>query len=222
MKHCDNCKISYKNDLDVCLICGDDLRTDEDHLTLEYNYTKYVKESVFKKYFLKSFILLNIVSILVTLYIDYTLNKSLSFSLIVGVSNLYLIFFVKVALNNKSIVIKGIEFLFLSAVYFILLGISIDSYDWVIDLVLPFILIANTLMLTIMSLVKRNDWQKYAVFLLISIFANILIILINILGFSQIKWAITASFLYGVATLISLLIFTPKNVKEEILRIFHL
>lgn len=220
MKYCNNCKVNYKNDITSCLICHSNL--DEINDNYEDNYPSYVKRSMFKKYFYNSFLLLNIISIIVNIFIDYSFNNKLHYSLIVSSSNLYLIIFLKLLLNNKSYIIKSFQLTFINIIYIILLGHIIKSTSWAIDIVFPSLLILNTIILLITTFVKSNNWQKYAVFLLLSILSNILIILLNIFKLTTITWLVTTSFLLGLIMVLFLLIFTPKDIKEEIKRRLHL
>lgn len=219
MSYCKNCEISYKNSLEKCLICGDTLEH-EDNLT--YNYQEHKRVSPLKKYFLKTFILLNIISIIVTITIDYINNGQLYFSLIVSLCNLYFIIFLNLLFNHFSVIKKIFASIFLSSTLIVIIGIIIKDYHWAIDIVLPFLFISNTLMLSITIFVKRKDWQDYALFLILSALSNILIVIINILNISNDTWAITVSFFYGISTLLGLFILTPKNIKEEFLRRLHI
>lgn len=220
MKYCKNCDVKYKSDINKCLICNSTL--EELNNGFEDNYPTYVKKGVFKKHFYNFFLLLNIISIIATLFVDYSVNKSLYFSLIVSSSNIYLIIFLKLILSNRSFVLKSFRLTFINVSYIILLGHILRSVSWALDIVFPSMLILNTLILLITTFVKRNNWQKYFIFLLISVLSNLLIILLNIFNISNTTWLITTSFLLGLSVLIFLLIFTPKDVKEEIKRRFHL
>lgn len=219
MSYCKNCEITYKTSLEKCLICGDNLEHEEN---LSYNYQAHKHVSPIKKYFLKAFILLNIISILVTLTIDYIDDSQLYFSLIVSLCNLYLIIFLNLLFNHYSVIKKLFTSIFLGSTLIVLIGILIKDYHWAIDIVLPFLFISNTLMLTITLFVKRNVWQEYALFLILSVFSNILIVLLNVFNISNTSWAITVSFFYGISTLLGLFIFTPKDIKEEFLRRLHI
>lgn len=219
MNYCKNCKIEYKTNLDKCLICGDNL---DNSTKLPFNFKEHKKVSSFKKYFINGFILLNIISILVTTSIDYIENGTLYFSLIVSLSNLYLIAFVKLILNHFSVLVKMFTAVFLTSFFLLLFGLVINDYHWAIDIVLPFLFITNTLLLTITIIVRKKHWQSYALYLILSVFTNILIVFLNIFNISNTTWAIAASFYYGISTLLGLIIFTPKNVKEEFLRRLHI
>lgn len=219
MSYCKNCEIEYKTNLDKCLICGDNLNNE---VELKFNYQPYVKESMFKKYFLKAFMLLNILSIIITISIDYVYDQTLYFSLIVSLCNLYFILFLTIIFSHHSFERKVFNSVFLSSILVILIGIIIKNYHWAIDLVLPFLFISNTLMLTIITFVKRKTWQDYAPPLMLSILANILVILLNFFNISVVKWPILVSFFYGLSTLLGLMIFTPKDIKEEFIRRLHI
>lgn len=219
MNFCKNCEIEYKANLSKCLICGDTLNNNQE---LPFNFKEHKRESSFKKHFIKAFMLLNIISILVTTSIDYIENGSLFFSLIVSLSNLYLMLFVRLIINHFSVLVKIFTSIFLTAIFLILFGVVIDDYHWAIDIVLPFLFITNTLTLTITIIVKKKNWQNYALYLMLSVLSNILIVLLNVFNISNISWAISLSFFYGISTLLGLIVFTPKNVKEEFLRRLHI
>ncbi|VEU80881.1 DUF6320 domain-containing protein [Haploplasma axanthum] len=220
MKSCKNCDIKYDSPVEYCLLCHNELH--EDGTPTEYHFQPYKKSKSSISLLFRIFILINLASIIITSFVNYSLSRKLDWSLIVSVSNIYLIILLWIILYSPKFVIKLLGFIVLTTIEILAIGFLIKDHHWAIDIVLPFSLISSTLLLTIVLLSKKNKWQDYISFLLTSIGFNLLVILLNIFKITQIKWAITASFFYGLLTLIGLIIFSPKEVKEEFMRRFHI
>jgi len=219
MKYCKNCNTYYESSHSHCLLCHNELASvDEKSVS---NFAPYIRKKNKYTFFTKSFSLVNIISMIISMFIDYSVNKVLSWSLIVSVGNLYLILFLLTIIRKTRFSYKVINILIISTLEIIAIGFLTDDYHWALDIVFPFILIVNTLFLTIMLIVKRKEWQDYIFLLFGAILFDLLSILLNILKVSNITWAITSSFIFGLITLIALLIFSPKDLKEEFSRRFH-
>lgn len=220
MKSCSNCNIKYDSKIEHCLICHTVLNDDSKNDLID-NYPTYKKTKDTNSIINKIVLLVNIVSIIISVFIDFSINKSLSWSLLVSISNIYLIILFRVILSKLRTSLKIINLIILTTLLVVGIGLILEDYHWAIDIFLPFALITNTLTITIIILSRRSKWRDYISFLFISIIMNLLLILLNVFRVTNIRWAVTACFLYGLFTLFSFVIFTPKDLKEEILRRFH-
>lgn len=220
MKYCNSCKVYYDNDLNNCVVCKTQLTLLDDNFN--NNYPTYKRKYNVKSFIYKLILFLNILSILSTIFIDYLINAKLTFSLVVSLSNIYFILFLKIILNFKSLLNNLLNLSIINIVYLIALGLLLNNYYWAIDFVLPFLLMLNSLTIFTISLFNYKKRDKYINLIFIGLIFNILIIFVNIFNLSNIKWAINTSFIFGLSLFIFLLIFMPKDMKEELKRRFHI
>lgn len=221
MKYCENCKINYEKDLKKCLLCGDDLISNEVDSTINsYPTIKKTKDPLNIIY--RTFILLNIISIIVSIFVDYNADKNLSWSLIVSSGNISTLFFLKLLFSESKLVLRIISFLFISLIELIIIGYVSKDPSWAIDIVLPLGSSIITIFLTVVIFSKSKRWQDYAISLIISCIINISLILLNIFNVTVTKWPVLVTFFIGLSTLLLLILFAPKKLKEELLRRFHI
>ena len=96
------------------------------------------------------------------------------------------------------------------------------SQRWSLNYVFPFIVILATLLITIIVLIKKMRWKEYVGFTLAVILLGYLPLLLYLLGISQVLWAAAISALYAFLTLVGMILFSDKSLKNEIIRRFHL
>lgn len=215
MKHCKICNLNYDSNINKCLFCDNELEVVDN---INNNYYPYYKKKN-NNLFYKIFIIINLISLVITLFIDILHNKYLSWSLIVLSSNIYLIllFYFLLYKNKLS---KVISFLILTTLLVISIGFIIKDYYWALDFVLPFSLIISNFILFILVLISKS--KDHLSSLLIITFFGLLSLLLVIFKISKISWAIYSCFFYSIFILLSLFVFIPKDLKEEFKRKFHL
>lgn len=220
MKYCKNCEVHYDNPIEKCLICHNQLENEND-TEIVNKFPPYIQKKHTRSIIVRLNLLLNILSILLSILINYSVESTLSWSLIVSVSNIYLILLVNLIVSKQNAALKVTYMVLLTTIEIIAIGFLLKDIHWAIDIILPFSMISTTLFLTIFTLSTKYRWQDYIFLLLLSVVGNILLILLNIFNVTVTKWAVYGSFIYGLVTLIGLIVFLPKSVKEELLRRFH-
>lgn len=220
MRYCKTCEVHYETPLEHCLLCSDQLN----HLSEDdsYNFPAYKAKSKFTKYFIRGTLYLNIISIIISLSVNYLVSREFTWSLIVSVSNIYILLFVKLLLSDIKFITRLVLMIVISILEILAIGFLTSDPSWAIEIVLPFSIILNTIILLIFTLAKRKRWQDYTLLLILSTLTNMGLILLPIFKVTTNNWAIISSFFVGLFTLFALLVFTPKDLKEEFLRRFHI
>lgn len=220
MRYCKSCKVHYETPLEDCLLCSDKLNHLSEHES--YNFPPYKAKSKFTKYFIKGTLFLNVISIIISLSVNYLVSKEFTWSLIVSASNVYILLFVKTLLSDVKFITRLILMITLSILEILAIAFLTSDPSWAIEIVLPFSIILNTIILLIFTFFKKKRWQDYTLFLILSTLTNMGLILLPIFNVTTNNWAIISSFFVGLFTLLALIVFTPKNLKEEFLRRFHI
>lgn len=220
MKYCKTCHLHYDTTLEHCMFCNGELES-ENADTLSYKFTIMQKKPA-SRFFTRLFYFLNIVSIIVSLYIDYADGLPLEWSLIVSITNLYaIIMFIILAVPTiwTSKLTKSIIITVLSV---ILIGLSIRDYAWAIDYVFPFAVMSNIFVITILILANKKKWFDYFASLIIITIIGLIPGLMNLLRLTQVQWPSLVCFAYSAFSLIGIFILPSKSLREEFRRRFHI
>jgi hypothetical protein len=201
------------------MLCNGELENeDEQEVTFKFNECHKRKTS---RFFHRLFIFINIVSILISLYIDFSDGLPLSWSLIVSITNLYaVVMFILLAvptiwtskLTKSMIVTIGMV---------ILIGLAIRDHQWALDYVFPFAVMLNILLITILIIFNRKKWFDYFSALIIITIIGLVPGLLNLLKVTEVTWPSVACFSYALVTLLGIFFLPSKASREEFRRRFH-
>lgn len=220
MKYCKTCKIEYDTPLEHCMFCNGELEDDQKN-ELSYHYAECTKKPS-SKFFFRLFYYINVVSIVVTLYIDYSHGLPLSWSLVVGITNVYAIIMFSILTNAALWTSKLTKSIVLTVLSVILIGLSIRDYNWAIDYVFPFAVLSNTLLITILILSNKKKWFDYFVSLVFISIVGLIPGLLNLLNITHVQWPSLICFSYSVFTIIGIIFLPSKASREEFNRRFHI
>lgn len=220
MRYCKTCHIHYDTDLEHCLLCDGELEIPADDQS-EYKFKDITKKPKFNFYY-RLFIFLNIMSILASITLDYINGQSLSWSLIVSVTNIYSIIMLMTLGNPTFWVSKFTKTIIFTISMVVLLGLAIRDHTWAVDIVFPIAVSSTMLILTILIFSNRKKWFDYfASLFIITIIGLIpgLLILFNVL---TITWPSLVCFVYAILTLLGMIFLPSSSSREEFKRRFHI
>lgn len=219
MRFCDDCNVSYDTPLKHCLFCGGELSVHEpDHVT--YKFTPFQKRRSWV-FFYRLFLFLNLLSAGIALYVDFTSGSRLSWSLVVAISNLYAvvlctILYVPTVWTSK--VTKGMVVSIMATLF---IGLAIRDHQWALDFVFPLGVMANILLLSVLLLANRSRWFDHAVSLFGICLFGLIPGILNLIGVIGTHWPSMTCFVYAIATLMGMVVFSTKESREEIKRRLH-
>ncbi|MDY0075104.1 MAG: DUF6320 domain-containing protein [Acholeplasmataceae bacterium] len=220
MKYCKTCHVHYDTTLDHCMLCNGDLEHENDDV-VTYKFSEYKKKNA-SRFFHRLFIFLNIVSILVSIYIDFLDGFPLTWSLVVSITNIYaVVMFILLAIPTiwtskmtKSIIV--------TVGMLILIGLAIRNHSWALDYVFPFALMLNILLITILIIFNKKKWFDYFSSLSIVTIVGLVPGLLNLFGATQVTWPSVACFSYALVTLLGIIFLPSKASRDEFKRRFHI
>lgn len=94
-------------------------------------------------------------------------------------------------------------------------------HRWSVNIVMPFLIIVGTFLITVIVLKKKMLWNEYVGYIITMIFLGFLPVLLYLSGVANQLWASAVSALYSFLTLIGMLFFANKKFKNEMTRRFH-
>jgi len=221
MKYCKSCHIHYDAPLEHCLLCNGELEPSEE-ITSEssYKYQIITKKSS-SRFWYRFIFFVAIMSVIITLYLDYMDGLSLSWSLIVVVTNLYAILMFRTLSAASLWSAKVVKLLMITAVGTILLGFAIGDYSWSIDYIFPFAIIGNILLISILTLINKKRWYDYFASLIIITIIGLIPGLLDLLHLTTVSWPSFVCFSYASITLLAIIFLPSKSSREEFKRRFH-
>ncbi|MFS0562975.1 DUF6320 domain-containing protein [Terribacillus sp. 179-K 1B1 HS] len=221
MSYCNNCGVSVQHI--TCPLCHRKVTDPADH-TKQNLYPDYVGIVVKAKSITTRIVtFLSIAIISTCLLINVLVNMEYLWVLAVAGPVVYLFLSLNhtifsLAHTGSKIVVQvlGLSIMLVS------IDIMSGFHRWSVNFVIPFLIIAATLLITAIILKKRMRWQEYAGYILAMIVMGFLPIGLYITGVATILWACAVTSLYAFLTLIGMLIFSDKTLKEEFVRRFHI
>lgn len=105
------------------------------------------------------------------------------------------------------------------------LAVLIDLFSgfhrWSVNIVVPFIVIAHTLLITIIVFAKKMLWNAYIGYTITMLFLCFLPIILFVCRVATSYWACALSGLYALLTLAAMFIFARKDLKDQFVSRFH-
>ncbi|EMS71688.1 DUF6320 domain-containing protein [Ruminiclostridium cellobioparum] len=95
-------------------------------------------------------------------------------------------------------------------------------YRWSVNIVIPFLLIAGTFLITVIVIKRKMLWNEYVGYIIAMIFLGFLPVFLYLTGVADEIWASAVSALYSFLTTIGMLVFANKKFKKEMTRRFHI
>jgi hypothetical protein len=220
MKYCKTCHVHYDSDLEHCLLCNGELEQKSDAETL-FKFPEMTKRST-SKFLIKLFIYLNLIGAAVSLYLDFSNGLPLTWSLVVSITTLYAIFMYFIFAFPTIWTSKLVKTIILSVLAVILIGLSIRDYSWAIDIVFPFAIMSNMLLLSILIVFNKKKWYDYFSSLIIITIIGFVPGLLNIFNVTEVVWPSMICFFYSIFTLLGIMFLPSKSSREEFKRRFHI
>ncbi|MDI6453644.1 DUF6320 domain-containing protein [Peloplasma aerotolerans] len=220
MKYCKTCKVHYDTDLKHCLLCNGELEHEGDVEPI-YKFTEVTNRSK-SKFYLRLFYFLNIISAIVVLYLDYMSGTPLTWSLIVSITNAYVVIMFTVLTVPTIWISKLTKGIILTVASVVLVGLAIRDHSWALDYVLPLAITANIFLISILIIVNKKKWFDYFASLSIITVIGLVPGLFNLLNLTTVMWPSMICFSFSAFTLLGIIFLPSKSSREEFRRRFHI
>lgn len=220
MKYCKTCHVHYDTTLNHCILCNGDLeQVGEKQSTFKYSEMKKKSTS---RLFLRLLIFLLVVASIIGIYLDYQEGKNLDWSLVLAISAMYLISLRRAIFVSTIWTSKFVKSNLLTIIAIVLIGLSIGSYGWAIEYVLPFAIMVNILIISLLTLINKNKWYDYFSSLIIIVLIGLLPGLFILLKVVSVAWPSFVCFSYSLFSLLGIIFLPSKSSREEFKRRFHI
>ena len=212
---CNNCGVEVNSRGKRCPLCNN---------PLEGKVKSYAFPDIKRKKntFLKVVLLISLIALLITGYIDFELNNKFTWSRIVLlalISNYITLYYITnsykdvlLLLCRYGFVVIGIIFIWY---YFIRLS-------FIPNIIIPALCLVELIFSDVVAFImKRNHIRKYLSVLLSNIFLSFVPMMLVIFNITTIDILAHISILLSIVNLIALILFDYNDLKEEIIMIFN-
>jgi len=220
MKYCKSCHVHYDNTLEHCILCNGELEKIGE-IDSTYKFPEPKKRSK-SRFFYRLFLFLNLVSALVSLYIDFADGLPLSWSLIVGITNIYIVVMFLVLAVPTIWTHRITKSVIITVGSLILIGLALRDVNWALDYVFPFAIMSNTFFTTLLILVNKKKWFDYFSSLIFITLFGLIPGLLNVLNLTTVQWPSLICFAYSTFTIFGIIILPSRSSREEFKRRFHI
>ncbi|OPX44933.1 hypothetical protein CLHUN_11650 [Ruminiclostridium hungatei] len=224
MNKCNQCGIYIYGNDNKCPLCNKSVGELKDTYENEWYPAYNISEASTGKGMVKKvYLFIAITVISVCLLVNVLAGLENLWFLYVACPIMYLLLLINHTILSK--VHTGMKIILqISSISVLLFTIDILSgfYRWSVNIVIPYLFIAGTLIITVIILRKKMLWKEYAGYIIAMIFLGFLPMLLYLTGVADTLWAAAISALYSFLTVIGMLIFANKRFKNEVTRRFHL
>ncbi|MCR4651822.1 MAG: zinc ribbon domain-containing protein [Lachnospiraceae bacterium] len=226
MKKCANCNVVLIDDNDRCPLCHcvtQDIEEAEGYKLEGVGGYPDFERKVGRLHFASNLVaFLSIIAAGICLFVDYQTSRMLNWSLIVVLSLLFINVVINYAVIGKdgyrqkivSLTLLGITILF-----------DIDSitgyYGWSVNYVFPAAIIALDIMIIVLMIVNRRNWQSYIATQLLTIVFSILLLIANAVGWIHSAILCWITFMVSALLFVGTVMIGDEKARSELKRKFY-
>ncbi|MBU1094459.1 MAG: hypothetical protein KKH01_08360 [Firmicutes bacterium] len=219
MKYCKSCHVHYDTDLEHCILCNGELEQEGDQISV-YKFSDITKRSA-SRFFNRFFIFINVISALICLYLDLISGLPLTWSLVVTITNIYVIVMFTVLAVPTLWTSKMTKSIIVTVMAIILIGLAIRDYSWAIDFVFPIAVGTNIFLISLLIITNKKKWYDYFAGLTIITLIGLIPGLFNLIHLTTQRVPSFICFSYALITLLGIIFLPSKSSREEFKRRFH-
>lgn len=219
MNKCNKCNVFINTKTSKCPLCGCNIKSNNGE-----NVFPYVN-CLDKKYHLmkKILLFLSLCGIFISLYINYSIAHTLSWSYFVVLGIITFWVTLLISLNSRKNLIK---MLFLEMVILIVLSLIWDYSTgfklWSINYLLPFLCVLYLIGIFILKLFMKKCESEFVFYASISSIIGLIPGVLILFDKLYVYFPSYICSIFSIVMLIYLLVFNKKIVKDELEKRFHI
>lgn len=219
MNKCNKCNVYINTKTSKCPLCGCNINSSKgENVFPHINYLD-------KKYHLmkKILLFLSLCGIFVSLYINYSITHTLSWSYFVVLGIITFWITLIISLNSRKNLIK---MLFLEMIILIILSLIWDYSTgfklWSINYLLPFIIVLYLTLIFIIKLFIKRLESEFVFYASVSSLIGLIPGLLVLLDKLHVYFPSYICSILSIVMLIYLFVFNKKIIKDELEKRFHI
>ena len=168
------------------------------------------------------FLFLSILIECLLVFINYNADPQVPWSIVVGLVFIYANIVLRLALVGKSgYMFKTISLIILAVA--MMLGIDyVTGYrGWSLDFVVPSAILVVDLVIFLLILINRRNWQSYMMTEILTILLSLIPVILRLTGMIHFKYLVWIAFGTSVFLFLGTLILGDQRARTELKRRFH-
>lgn len=220
MTFCKRCGVHLRGNQEICVLCGSRTESLDDGSESEREYP-VVRYSNKLRYAVRLIALISVVAVAVSLYIDYHFQSDTFWSLIVLATAIYgwTAFLSRKTYKNIGLMIL-IQLIAVSVVGYVI-DFSTGNHGWMINYVIPFMLIAAQGIITAILIARPLLFRDVILYQLQIAVVGILSVLFLLFGVATVLWPYIAACVYSAVIFLGMFLFADRKTKQELRKRFH-
>lgn len=219
MRICRHCGVKIQNDFARCPLCDMQTVKTDDEFSLDY---PYVKSRFGRKLLVRLITFCTVVLIAASLLVDHLVPTDSKWAFITAAA---LVYGWISAINVLWRIPNPASIIFCQLISAGLFCFAVDFvtgfYRWSVNYVVPSLIIAASLALTIMITVRPQKYRVYVIYQLITAVLGVLSILLWVLGYSKVEWPTEAAAFISVLCFLAVTFFSARKTENELKKRFH-
>ena len=222
MRKCRNCNVYVDESQSTCPLCGAQLG---EKITTPLSYPTYREKKSVWRFILKTATFLSIAAVMVCVFINiFTYSKiEMLWSLYVALG-LFLAWGMSINwTSRRRFLPKKLFSTYLHLSFFTVCVDILSGFDmWSTTYVVPGLSIALVLTYLGIMMGSKRLYKKFFGYMMFSFFSTIIPVIINLLGFSEIRWLSMLPLLIYLLAVVGLFVFSGKRMRSEMKKRFKL
>lgn len=232
MRKCKKCGIILLDHADTCPLCHHALTVSgedkiDQHQTVDAQNKSRMYPNIIRKQRKMSLILriLLFAAVVVTIvcgFINYQVNPDFPWSVIPAATIWYVAFVFLLFIRVEGYMRRVFAGVFVGFSIILLIDIVFGFHRWSVNYVLPGSVFLIDLMLLVLMIINRRNWQSYMIFQILMILVGIVTLILVKAGVVTYPIVSEAAFLSAVIVFVGTLILGGASAIQELHRRFHL
>ncbi len=221
---CKQCKTVITDPVTTCPLCQNVLDTAEEEGRFTYpDISVIVKKITLLK---RTFLFLGILTVVLCMFIDGKTSGRLDWSVLILVAVVYGLSILFAFLDSESGYRKRIFLILFGGTFLILmvdlLTGNLGGLSWSVNFVLPGVIFLMNIVLLLLMVINRRNWQSYMLYQIGVIFIGMIPLLLIHVGVVTYPLISELAFLSSVFVFIGTVIFGGRVARIELQRRFHI
>ena len=220
MSRCQKCNVIILDHTDRCPLCKHVL--EEDGTSTEDMYPNAIAGTKRVRFQENLFILLSIMIDCLLVSINYNADPQVPWSIVAGLVFIYANIVFRLAIVGKSgYMFKTISLIILAVA--MMLGIDyVTGYrGWSLDFVVPSAILVVDLVIFLLILINRRNWQSYMMTEILTIMLSLIPVILRLMGMIHFKYLVWIAFGTSLFLFLGTLILGDQRARTELTRRFH-
>jgi hypothetical protein len=213
--------VIIRDDTDRCPLCQHVLETDGEQM--ENRYPDAVAVTRRFRFGENLFLFLSILLEGLSLLLNYRLDPSIPWSLVVGLVFVYANVVLRFAIVGRSgYMFKTLSLVILAVATLFGIDFLTGYKGWSLCYVMPIAILALDLTLVVLMLVNRRNWQSYMMPQILTILLSLIPVILRKAGPMRSRYLVWIAFFASVVLFVGTLILGDQRARTELKRRFHI